>query len=117
MFDSLCWPVNVPYGSLIGMGNLTLDAALDGFLDPFSCWLDAAHGKSARLALLALVAYACWLHPTSLAAAPTITYVQSQVRKVPRRSFRIQASLLFVVPLLVGTALYLARLGTYHLNK
>jgi hypothetical protein len=76
LFDSLCWPVNVPYGSLIGMGNLTLDAALDGFLDPFSCWLDAAHGKSARLALLALVAYACWLHPTSLAAAPTITYVQ-----------------------------------------
>jgi hypothetical protein len=37
---------------------------------------DPAGAKSVRLAVSAIVAVACWLHPASLAAASTITYVQ-----------------------------------------
>ncbi|MFZ0962512.1 MAG: hypothetical protein WAO35_16575 [Terriglobia bacterium] len=39
------WLIDVPYGNLIGMGNLTIDTALDGLLDPLSRCLDT---ESAR---------------------------------------------------------------------
>jgi hypothetical protein len=45
LFASLFRPLNVPYGNLIGMGNLTIDTALDALLDPLSRCLGA---ESAR---------------------------------------------------------------------
>jgi len=39
------WPPNLPYGNLIGIGNLTIHTALDALLDPLSRCLDA---ESAR---------------------------------------------------------------------
>ena len=45
MVVSLFRPLNVPFGNLIGMANLTIDTALDGLLDSLSRCLDA---ESAR---------------------------------------------------------------------
>ena len=45
VFICFFWPLDVLHGSLMGMGNLTIDTALDGFLDPLSRCLDA---ESAR---------------------------------------------------------------------
>jgi hypothetical protein len=45
LFVPFFWLLNVPYGNLIDMGNLTIDTALDGLLDPLSRCLDA---ESAR---------------------------------------------------------------------
>ncbi len=42
-----------------------------------------------------------------------MTYAECQVDKLPRCSFRIQTTLLSVVPRLDGNALYLANLNTY----
>jgi hypothetical protein len=42
---SFFWLLDVPYGNLLGMGDLTIDTALDGLLDPLSRCLDA---ESAR---------------------------------------------------------------------
>ena len=42
---SFFWLLDVPYGNLTGMGDLTVDTVLDGLLDPLSRCLDA---ESAR---------------------------------------------------------------------
>lgn len=42
-----------------------------------SPYCGSSHTQVRRLALFALVAFAGWVYPTHLSAAPTISYVQS----------------------------------------